>query len=35
MVLSEEEFEELGPGVEYQIDPKSERLERTDFESAA
>jgi hypothetical protein len=34
-VLSEEEFEELEPGVKYRIDPKSERLERTDSESAA
>lgn len=35
IVLSEEEFEELEPGVEYRVDPKSERLERTDSESAA
>jgi hypothetical protein len=35
IVLSEEEFEKLEPGVQYRVDPKSERLERTDSESAA
>lgn len=33
--LSEEEFEKLEPGSVYRVDPKSERLERTDSESAA
>ena len=35
IVPSKEEFEELEPGVEYRIDPKSEWLEPTDSESAA
>lgn len=35
ITLSEEEFEKLEPGVVYRVDPKSERLERTDSESAA
>jgi len=34
LALSEEEFEKLEPG-EYRVDPKSERLERTDSQSAA
>jgi len=35
ITLSEEEFEKLEPGFVYRVDPKSERLERTDSEGAA